>query len=81
MRFLTVSVSKVVDGPAIVIGSGFCRCDAGTGHKYGVDVFGIAGKCPIKSLLVQADNVASKFPEYGQVQIKLGAGKDWDNHQ
>jgi len=74
-RFLTVSVSMVVDGPALVVGSALCRCDPGTHHKYGVDVFGVAGNCPIKIMLGQADKMVDSFPG-GHGQIKTEWTKD-----
>ena len=74
-RFLKVVVSKVVDGPAVYVGSGLCRCEFGnsTGHKFGPNVFGVAGKCPIRYMLGQADDIVSRFPGgVGHVRIEAG---------
>jgi hypothetical protein len=73
-RFLTVLVSRSANGPAVIVGSGLCRCEPGTQHKYGrdiEDVFGVAGPCPIKKILVEADSMVAAFPGgYGQVRTR-----------
>ena len=72
-RLIKVSVSRVLDGPAIVVGSALCRCDPGTQHKYGADAFGVVGNCPIKIMLVQADTMIDSFPgNHGQVRVESG---------
>jgi len=72
-RFIKVSVSRILDGPALVVGSGLCRCDPGTQHQYGADVFGVVGNCPIKKMLVQADAMIASFPgNHGQVRVESG---------
>ena len=66
-RLLTVSVSMIVDGPALVVGSALCRCDAYR-HRYGPDAFGVACNCPIKIMLGQADKMVASFPGgHGQI--------------
>ena len=72
-RFMTVLVSRLVDGPAVIIGSALCRCEPGTQHKYGEDIFGVVGKCPIKKMLVEADSMVAGFPGgHGQVRTRVG---------
>jgi len=71
-RFITVTVSKRVDGPAVLVGSAHCRCEPGSLHRYGVDVFGVLSNCPIKKMLVQAHAMVAGFPGgHGQVRTKF----------
>lgn len=81
VRFLKVVVSKVVDGPAVFVGSGLCRCEPGTGHKFGPNVFGVAGECPILPMLGQADDIISRFPGgVGHVRIEAGGIRQLQSH-